>query len=257
MVKRIPIIFLGLFALLLFIVSPVKAENMSLGTAMSISLADKNSNEGDIIVATSQGYKKATQAYDPLMFGVVSKNPAVYLEDANIPNSTAIITSGKAYIRVSTINGPIKTGDYITSSTLTGIGQKATENGYSIGSAEENYLEKDPKKIGKVLVTLNPHFVQLTNNLTRNFFEGIKLGMASSLLTPLGALRYIVSGFLAILSFYMGFRYFGHTSRTGVEAIGRNPLATKAILLSIVMNVSITVAIMFFGVAIAYIILVI
>src|SRR5664279_3179941 len=255
--KRVTIILFGLFALLLFVVPPVKAQNMSLGTAMSISLADKNSNDGDIIVVTNQGYKRATQAYDPLMFGAVSKNPAIYLEDANLPNATAIVTSGKAYIRVSTISGPIKIGDFITSSTIAGVGQKANENGYVIGASEENYLEKDPKKIGIVLVTLNPHFVQLTNNLTRNVFEGLKLGLSSALLTPLGALRYVVSGLLALLSFYMGFRYFGHNSRAGVEAIGRNPLATKAILFSIVLNVTITVAIMFFGVAIAYLILVI
>src|SRR5664279_3774468 len=126
--KRVTIILFGLFALLLFVVPPVKAQNMSLGTAISISLADKTSNDGDIIVVTNQGYKRATQAYDPLMFGVVSINPAIYLEDANLPNATAVITTGKAYIRVSTLNGSIKKGDFITSSSIAGIGQKAIEN---------------------------------------------------------------------------------------------------------------------------------
>lgn len=252
------LIYLLLFVSLAFVNAGkvIAVDTLSLGTAINISVNEKGIKDGDIIVTSPDGYKRSANAYDPLLFGVVSNNPALYLEDTTVQHSVTVVTSGKARVRVSTINGPIHKGDYITSSKEPGVGQKALDNGYILGATDEEYTAKDPKKIGYVLVTLNPHFMQLTNNISANIINGLRLGMSAALLTPLGALRYFISGFIALISFYLGFRFFGHASRIGVEAIGRNPLATRAILFGVVLNVTITIAIMFFGVALAYIILV-
>jgi hypothetical protein len=237
-------------------VQNVQGQNVSMGTATSITISEKKVTDGDIISTTKQGYKLSAIDYDPFLFGVVSLNPALYLEDTTATNTTSVITAGKAYVRVTTKNGTIKRNDFITSSEIAGVGQKAVDNGYVIGTAEENYTEKNTTKVGKILITLSPHYAQLTSNISTNIFNGLRLGMSAALLTPIGALRYIISSFIALLSFYFGFQFFGYASRSGVEAIGRNPLASKSILFSIAMNVIVTVAIMFFGVAIAYVILV-
>lgn len=251
------IITILLCLILIALLSPVaRAENVSLGTATSLAIDEKGIQEGDIIAASTQGYKRSSSAYDPLLFGIVSKIPALYLEDKALKNRYPVVTTGKAYVRVSTVNGVIRKGDLITSSDKPGIGEKALDNGYVLGFAEEEYTEADPNKTGLVLITLNPHFAQLTKNISRNILNGVRLGMTAALLTPLGAFRYAASAVIAILSFYFGFRFLGKTSRMGVEAIGRNPLATKAILFGIAANVTVTIAIMFFGVALAYIILV-
>jgi hypothetical protein len=105
-------------------------------------------------------------------------------------------------------------------------------------------------------VTLNPHFGQLTTNITKNAFSALHTGFGEALQAPLGALRYLIAGFITLISFFFGFRFFASTSRSGVEAIGRNPLASKSILLSVVINTSITISIMLLGVAIGYMILV-
>ena len=167
-----------------------------------------------------------------------------------------IIREGEVTVRVSTMNGPIKKGDYITTSSIAGVGQKATENGFVIGVSEDDYAEKDPKKIGTITVLLHSHFAQLSSNITRNLFQSLTMGTTAAIETPLGALRYFFAGLITLLSFFFGFRFFGRASRSGVEAIGRNPLASKSILFSVGINATITVAIMLFGVAISYLILV-
>jgi hypothetical protein len=257
MKKNLTIIFICVsFLFLPTLSSPVLGQELSNGTAIGIPLKEKNLKNGEIISSISNSYKRSTTAYDSFVFGVVSLNPALYLSDESSPNETPVISQGEVFVRVSTINGSIKKGDYITTSTIPGVGQKATENGTVLGTASENYAEKDTKKIGTIRVALHPHFAQLTNDITHNLLKSLTLGSTAAIESPMGALRYIVAGFITLLSFFFGFRFFGRASRSGVEAIGRNPLASKSILISVWLNATITIAIMLFGVAISYVILV-
>ncbi len=243
---------------LLFVtaISPVAASDLSNGTAIGVTVSDKDIQDGDIISSTQEGYKRTVSAYDPQIFGVISKRPAVYLSDTTSPTDLPVISVGQARVRVTTQNGNIQRGDFITSSTIPGVGQKARDNGYVIGTADQDYSNNDTKKVGIILVTLHPHFAKLSNDITRNLWNTATLGFTAALETPLGFVRYVVSGTIALLSFFFGFRFFARSSNRGVEAIGRNPLAKQAILLSVFINSMVTIAIMFFGVAIAYLILV-
>jgi hypothetical protein len=255
MPKKITAILLSLAVFLLL--SPVAlAQDIANGTANDIRLKDKNVKEGSIITSTNEGYRQAQKDYDPYLFGVVSLNPALQLTDESDPDATPVISSGRARVRVSTKNGAIKKGDYITSSEIAGVGQKATDNGTIIGTAEEDYSEKDPKKEGLILVTLNPHFAQVSSKVSANLFSAVKLGAVAAVQTPIGSLRYMIAGIIVLLSFYFGFRFFASLSKSGVEAVGRNPLAGKMIMAGVVINTLITIFVMLFGVAIAYLILV-
>jgi hypothetical protein len=235
---------------------PVFAQSpLSNGTAIGIPYNGKVQN-GDIITSTSNGYKLSNSPYDPQVFGIVSLNPAVYLKNTTAKNQIPVVSNGQVVIRVSSQNGNIEAGDFITSSKTPGVGERATDNGYVLGNADQGYSSNDPKKTGLILVTLQPHFAQLTNNITHNLFSAFTLGLSAAVDTPLGVIRYIVAGLITMLSFFFGFRFFARASNRGVEAIGRNPLAKQAILVSVLFNTIITIAIMFFGVAISYLILV-
>ena len=238
-----------------FIAVPVHAQDLSNGTAIGLPIKDKV-QDGDIISSTTQGYKLTASPYDSQIFGVVSLKPAVYFKDATAKNDTPVISSGEVMVRVSSRNGNIQAGDFITSSTAPGIGEKATDNGYVLGRAVQSYTSSNPQATGLILVTMQPHFAQITNNITHNIFTSFTFGLNEAVNSPLGAIRYFVAGVITLLSFYLGFRFFGRASNRGVEAIGRNPLAKQAILLSVFVNTIITIVIMFFGVAISYLILV-
>ena len=232
------------------------AQDLSNGTAIGVSMSQKNIKDGSIISATTTGYKLTASPYDPQVFGVVTKKPAVYLSDSASPDDLPVISVGQVNVRVTSANGNIKNGDFITTSKYPGVGQKATENGFVLGTAVQDYSSNDPKKEGIISVTLHPHYAQLTNDITRNLFSVFNLGFSSALESPSGLVRYFIAGIITLLSFFFGFRFFARASNRGVEAIGRNPLASKAILLSVFINTIITIVIMFLGVAIAYLILV-
>jgi len=234
----------------------VYAQNLSNGTAIGVSITEKNIKDGAIISANDGGYNLTNTPYDPQIFGVISLKPALYLSDATSPGDLPVISVGQVKVLVTTSNGNIKKGDFITSSSMPGIGEKATSNGFVLGSAEQNFVNKDPKKVGTIIVTLHPHFATLTNDITTNLLNTVNLGFTAATQTPLGVIRYVVSGAITLFSFYFGFRFFARASNRGVEAIGRNPLARKAILASVIINSIITIATMLFGVAIAYLILV-
>lgn len=249
-------ILISLLFLFCFYGQAFSASDLGNGTAIGVSINAKDVKDGAIISSTKEGYKLTVSPYDAQIFGVISMNPAVYLMNSSAPSDLPLISNGQVKIRVSSINGNIKKGDFITSSKIPGVAQLATENGFVVGTAGEDYSSNDPNKIGMIEATLHPHFAKLSNDLTRNLMNSFNMGFTAALETPLGAVRYMVSGLIVLLSFFFGFRFFGKASNKGVEAIGRNPLAKQAILTSILINSIITIAVMFFGVAIAYLILV-
>jgi F0F1-type ATP synthase membrane subunit c/vacuolar-type H+-ATPase subunit K len=56
-------------------------------------------------------------------------------------------------------------------------------------------------------------------------------------------------------SMILGFLSFGRAAAKGVEALGRNPAASRIIHLGIIFNVAIVVAIALAGLAVAFLIL--
>lgn len=253
------IIILG--ALLIgFLFSPVLVlaqevivnEDVSLSAAIPVKVTG-TVVDGDIISLTTGGnYTRSTVVSDPLMFGVIAMSPALYLYDRAAKDELPAVNSGKTFVRVSTEMGNIKKGDLITSSTKPGVGVKALSNGYVLGTAQEDY-EAKPDQIGKIMVAINPRFVQTNSNILSTLFQLPTLSLSA---TPMNALRYIIAALIIITSFYIGFRFFGRASLKGVEAIGRNPLAKKSIILVVVVNASLTFGIMLIGFAIAYVVVV-
>jgi hypothetical protein len=247
------IIFLAIF--LGFLTPAVFAQEVSLGTATLVEMSEKPV-DGDIVSSQKGGgFILSKTPYEPFLFGVVSMRPALYLYDKAVKNGVPVINNGKAFVRVTTEKGVINRGDPITSSTTPGVGIKATDNGYIVGTAEEEYKERDPKKVGKILVAVDPRFAQINTNLLATLFSLPRLSFSATILTPLNSLRYLVAGIIAAASFYLGFRFFGHVSVSGVEAIGRNPLARRSILVSVFVNAFLTVCVILIGFGVAYLIL--
>ncbi len=254
-IKTISVFFLTFFLFAGLLSVFAQTDNVAIGVALPILINEKTVKDGDIITATSDGYKLSSYAYDPSIYGVVTTNPAISLREKN-SKATPVISFGKALVRVSTINGPIKTNNPITSSKVLGVGQKADVNGFILGIALENYSNSNPNAIGKILVSIDPHYNATFNGARTNLIETLKVVAGTPLLSPLTTLRYLLAALVAIVSFVIGFIFFGRIARTGVEALGRNPLAARTIQLGIVLNVVLTAGIILIGVGIAYLILI-
>lgn len=242
--------------LFLFCFPKTTSADVSSAIAISISVADKNVKDGHIISLTPKGYALSKIEYDSGVYGVVAENPAVFVENKTLSASKPVIASGKAYVLVSTINGSIKRNDSIVTSSIQGVGQKATENGFILGSALEDYKASSPTKIGKILVLVNPTYNAGFVSLRSNLVQVLKGATIASVLSPLASLRYLIAAVITGAAFILGFIYFGKVARTSVEALGRNPLAGKMIELNTIFNLVMTVVIILVGLAISYLILV-
>lgn len=119
---------------------------------------------GDVVIPESLGNNlaivKSTAAYQPQVIGIISTKPGFTLNsdakgDATHPNVYPLALQGRVPVKVSTINGPVKAGDPLTSSNIPGVAMKATQPGQIIAKALENYENNDPNAVGRVMAFVN------------------------------------------------------------------------------------------------------
>lgn len=106
----------------------------------------------------SAGVQKSTKAYDPGVVGVITTKPGLMIGEQN-PNAEGrdvlVALSGRVPVKVSSENGIIQAGDYLTSSSMPGHAMKATKGGVVIGQALEDY---EPNGNGTVLMFIKNGF---------------------------------------------------------------------------------------------------
>lgn len=232
--------------LTLLVLAAVATGNPSFGVADSVAISG-DVKDGAVVCYTGTGNSLCANAYDGGIQGVVTLNPAVSFQPTG-NGVYSLARSGKAYVQLS---GPIKAGDYITSSKTVGVAQKATKNGYILGEA----LEDSSGGLIQASIDIRP--LVLDKSAAANLFQTIREGTDVLFLTPFAMLRYVVAGIVLIATVIFGLLNFGKVIKGGVEAIGRNPLAKGTIQFNIFMNVLLSIVIIAAGVGVAYLILIV
>ncbi len=231
-IKR-AILLLGFFVLVIFPFKVFAQAPAALGgVAVNVEMKDRDAVPGDIISVTKDGLVRSAVAYDPLMYGVVSAAPILSVEPKT-DTSKSVISTGETDVRVSTKNGAIEIGDLITGSADVGVGQKATESGYVLGKALKAYNDSS---VGTIPVAVSISYVAITAKegtgpaaAAGSFLQ--RLAEAISNPDKFGIyLRYLVAGLVGLISVAGGIFAFVRFMNTGLEAIGRNPLARKTIV---------------------------
>lgn len=238
-----------------FFAHSVAAQVTSSDIAFTVPV-ELTADPGEIICVEQSGYARCEENYASAIYGVVTATPAAALISHNSSESALVASRGKAIVKVSTTNGPIAIGDFITSSRIPGVGQKATRNGYVLGTALEVHDASDPNTIGTIPVAIAIHPTTAFSDAKTNLLDTIREALSAPTLTPLASLRYVLAFAVAVIAFTLGFVYFGRVAKTGVEAIGRNPLASRTIELTVLLHIVLTVVIVVIGLLIAYLILV-
>lgn len=246
-------ISLYLFIFLFSLATGVDA--VSLGFSNYLPITDRQVKNGSIIVSTSKGYSLSRKEYDPNVVGIVSQSSAIVFSGRSSANSYPVVSSGKTNVLVSTINGPIKKGDLISTSSIAGVGMKAVKSGYVLGMALHSYRAKKANKVGTIPLVLNIHYATVNVNVGNKLIDVFRLSSLATYERPLTVFKYFVATLIIFVSFFFGFFIFGRVASKGIEALGRNPLAGKMIQVGIVINVIITVAIVLSGLGLALVIL--
>lgn len=107
--------------------------------------SDNSIEPGDVVAVEGYlpaGVEKSQRAYDSRAIGVVSTTPGITLDDAigfGQGRAVPVALVGRIPVKVSTENGRVKAGDYLTSSSTPGVAMKATKSGIVIGQALQDF----------------------------------------------------------------------------------------------------------------------
>lgn len=187
------------------------------------------------------------------MLGVVvpSNNATIVLTPQQITKQQVLVTTnGHFTILVSNQNGPIKVGDYLTISAVAGIGMKASQDQEEVvGKASGNFTgtagvigsvdlkdtlgRKKTVAISRIPIDItvshNPLY-QKTADYVPGFLNKVATNVANK---PVSVARiYISTALLFVISLVTGNMLYSGV-RSGMLAIGRNPLSKKSILKSL------------------------
>lgn len=247
-------VFLALFLLLpttnsQTLTTHAQTEQVGIETTTIFEVADQEAVDGDILTATQDGLVRSSIGFDNKVFGILQDNPLLVYRETEV-NGKPVIRSGVATVNVTTLNGPISYGDYLTSSQIPGKAQRATESGYVIGIALESFDGADAETIegpngqvslGQVKIAVRIEYAELTNpRFAGRLFSFIGTALLENISDPrqFGQIvRFIAAGLIILLSFTFGFLTFSRSIAKSVEALGRNPLAKTAIQVSILINI--------------------
>jgi hypothetical protein len=233
-------------AALLFPIFPVQGQFESVGIAKTYVIDDPNALFGDIVSfdRETQTMRLSQISGDPELFGVIADEPLLVLETEN--GGVPVLRNGDTLINVTTRNGAIRAGDYITSSPIPGKGMRADQNHtHIVGIALEPWSggEVATTTIEDVIVGVIPVLLSVgTQEKAADLLEEYKeeeppaqTGITEA--TILNIIQYLLAAFIAVGSVYIAFKNFGPNIKDGIVSIGRNPLAKSSIRSMVVLNV--------------------
>lgn len=230
-----------------------------------VTLSDKDSRQVEV----------AEQSNEQNIFGVTVDRKQVPLTVSNdkLKNEVYIAVSGTYNVLVSDQNGSIVAGDYITLSSVDGIGMKAeTKQKTVLGRAAGSFDGKNSNlgkttlkdasgkdhqtvKFGLIPVTINvqrnPN-IKSTKSELPDFLQRLGQEVAQKQVSPvriyLSMAITATSIITAIVMLYVGVR-------TGVISIGRNPLSKKSIFRALLETILTSLLILIIGLFAVYLLL--
>ena len=264
------------FGLALAAAMPVLAAEYGGGSVQGYA-AETPLDTGTIVQLTGKGsntVKIATQSELQNMFGVTvdaSQQPLTVSND-DAKNEVFVAVSGTYNVLVSTQGGDIKSGDYVTLSSLNGIAMKASTeqktvfgranrdfdgNGAKLGTAslKDNAGGTKTVTLGVVPVTIdirrNPNDKSTKANVPE-FLERIGEAVAEKEVSPI---RIYLSMGITVVSIIAAIAMLYAGIRNGVISIGRNPMSKKSIFRALLEVVLTSMLILVIGLFAVYLLL--
>jgi hypothetical protein len=198
-----------------------------------------------LVASTQDTVEPASQAKAAQLVGVAGDKPLIELSGNNSKSTVQVVVSGTTPALVSDINGPVKAGDKITASPVSGIGMKATDPTEVVGTAQtdlgsvttgnKTVTGQDGSsqtiKVGLVPVAVNVAYYSTASSspassLVPPLLQTIANTVTGRQVSPIRVLL----GTAALLFGFITITVMLYISvRSGITSIGRNPLAEGAL----------------------------
>jgi hypothetical protein len=186
--------------------------------------------------SSTKSVKAAPAGDENLMYGVVVDPSDAPLTVNNKGSQVFVASSGIYRVLVSTINGPIKMGDYLSMSTLDGIAAKATPSQTTtLGQAEANFdgssnviTNNGGQAIGRIYVNLtiqkNPF---ASSDPVPAFLRRTAVALANK---PVPVARIYTALIIFVIAAIATVTILWSGVRSSLVSLGRNPLSRHIIL---------------------------
>lgn len=237
--------------------SYTSTEALPLNSIVSL----QNNTSDKVILAASNNV-------DNLLGIVVNANNSSLSITNGKDNEVQVATTGTLEILVSTINGNIAQGDYITASPISGVGMKATSNVRVIGIAQgdlnekngsnETYTDKDGHKqtvlLGQVpvLVNVSNYFKQPDKTLIPSAVQTIANALAGR---SVSTVPILISAGVFLVTIIVAVSIIFSMVRSSIISVGRNPLSQSAIYRDLIQMSALVLGILAVGFVAIYLIL--
>lgn len=206
------------------------------------------------------------------LLGVVAGEGGALVSASSEETNVDVITSGEAFIFVSTLNGVLEAGDRITASPVSGVGMKAISRVKAVAIAQESFDgsgdnvqevtitdaagEEKSIAIGiaRAHISIHEHIPEAESG--NPFFVALQdaaqsvTGRPVSLAKTLIASGIMLSSLIVVVMLLMG------ATQGTMISLGRNPLAKRTIFSTMIKFVSVSILIFIGGIVSAYIILI-
>ena len=205
------------------------------------------------------------------LFGVaVSPSSADISLGSGNAGQVQVATTGSATVFVTTTNGTIRVGDYISVSPIAGVGQKAVGKSRVIGTAQVDFdgsaanvtrrtidtgSGKKEVAIGQI-----PVVISVTNYTTddgQNYTVPPWMQNFSNVLAgkPVTPIRIIIAAIILIVSMISVTVLLYAAVRNSIISIGRNPLSRAAVYKGLLQVLLIALAVLGVGIGAMYLVI--
>jgi hypothetical protein len=236
--------------------------------ARTYVISGDTATAGDVVSfdRVTQALRLTRELNDNDLFGVVVNDPIILLR--TMVGGVPVVTTGEAYVNVTSISGPIQAGEYVTSSMVSGKAQRATSTTtFILGTALESFpsvastsavTSTSTVYTGsiKVLLAIGPHTVPPTPSVSGGGGTTIVEEGTVSVSTPISRLiKYLLASVIVFGTIYLAFKNFTANLKDSVVSIGRNPLAKASIQSITILNTTLIVIVSAVGLFIGLMIL--
>lgn len=258
--------------------TPATTQTASGGGNVQGYASDTKLQNGTIVQLSGSSATKvapATSQNMQQMYGVTvdPHQLSLTISDSSLPNEVFVATAGTYQALVSTQGGVIKPGDYITLSSIDGVGMKADSSestvlGRAVGGFDGktnvigSFTLKDTN--GQTGQTVALGMIPVVVDIQRNPNEkSTKANLPKSLQRlgeaiaekPIGPLRIYLSVAIAGLSIIVALVTLYAGIRNALIAIGRNPLSKRFIFRGLLEIILTSIVILIIGLFAVYLLL--
>jgi hypothetical protein len=266
-------------ALLSVILLPSSAVAATSTQAVVQSYGTDQSLQTGMIVGLTTAHANQVEALTmndiPTMQGVVvaANTAAISLSGgSSTSNQVYVATSGTYNVLVSTENGPINVGDYISISSLNGIGMKTEDSEATVvgkalaafsgkaGIISTATIKKTGGGTALVDIGLIPVDITIVSNPTAKHGIGdlpgfLEVASSSIANKPVSAPKVYLSLLILLLSMIISGSLLYSGVKNSIVSIGRNPLARSYIIRGLLQVVLFGIIIFVLGIFAVYLLL--